>query len=68
METKLPLWRTQIQIGDTSGVKDWLTKQIFSHGNLHDPMEFLKKVTGRVITITPYLEYLYEKYSQLYNF
>jgi carboxypeptidase Taq len=68
METELPLWRTQIQIGDNSGVKDWLTKQIFSHGNLYDPIEFLKKVTGRAITITPYLEYLHEKYSQLYNF
>lgn len=68
METELPLWRSQIQRGDNGHVKDWLTKQIFSHGNLYDPTEFMKKITGKAITITPYLEYLNEKYSQLYDF
>jgi carboxypeptidase Taq len=68
MENELPQWRSQIQLGDNGHIIDWLKDQIFSHGNLYDPTKFMKKVTGTAITITPYLEYLNEKYSQLYEF
>ena len=68
MESELPQWRSQIQQGDNNQVKNWLINQIFSHGNLYDPTQFMEKVTGKAITVTPYLEYLNDKYSQLYDF
>ena len=67
MESELPQWRSQIQQGKNNQVKDWLINQIFSHGNLYDPTEFMKIVTGQAITVTPYLKYLNDKYSQLYD-
>jgi carboxypeptidase Taq len=68
LESKLPQWRSQIQRGNNNQVKEWLINQIFSHGSMYDPIEFMKKVTGKAITVTPYLEYLNAKYSQLYDF
>ncbi len=68
METELPTWRTQIQRGDIKGINKWLTKRIYALGNLYDPTELMKTVTGNTITLTPYLEYLNEKYSLLYDF
>jgi carboxypeptidase Taq len=67
MESELPQWRSQIQQGENNQVKDWLINQIFSHGNLYDPTEFMKIVTGQAITVAPYLKYLNDKYSQLYD-
>lgn len=68
MESEFPPWKSQIQRGDITQVKDWLINHIFSYGNLYDPTEFMEKVTGKAITVTPYLEYLNDKYSQLYDF
>ncbi len=68
MQKTLPDWRTQIAEGNFNGVKNWLAKNVHSFGNLYDPAELIKRITGKELTVKPYLTYLNKKYSELYGF
>jgi carboxypeptidase Taq len=68
MQRELPDWRRQIAAGDFHHVKKWLVENIHSQGNLYDPADLITKITGEKINIQPYLNYLNEKYSTLYDF
>jgi carboxypeptidase Taq len=68
MQKDLPNWRKQIETGNFGIVKKWLNKNIHSYGDLYDPMELIRKITGNDLNVKPYLKYLNEKYSKLYSF
>ena len=64
----LPNWHRQIADGNLKTIKGWLVKHIHSRGDLHDPADLMHKVAGKNLDAEPYLEYLGEKYSELYGF
>ena len=64
----LPDWRNQLALGKLNQVNDWLKRNIHSQGDLYDPEELIKKATGRNLNSEPYLQYLNEKYSNIYGF
>jgi len=64
----LPDWRNRLALGKLNQVNDWLKRSIHSQGNLYDPEELIKKATGRNLNSEPYLQYLNEKYSNIYGF
>jgi carboxypeptidase Taq len=68
MEKTMPNWRKHIEKGNFNPIKTWLVKNVHSHGNLYNPQELLKKITGEKLNVKPYLKYLNEKYSELYGF
>jgi carboxypeptidase Taq len=68
MEKALPDWRKQLEKGNFKPVKQWLSKNVHNSGNLYDPPVLIKKITGKELTVKPYLKYLNEKYSRLYGF
>jgi len=68
MEKDLPNWRKQIEKGNFSPVKNWLIKNVHTYGDLYDPSELVRKITGKELNVKPYLNYLNEKYSKLYGF
>jgi carboxypeptidase Taq len=55
-------------MGDFGKVKAWLVKNVHSIGNLYSPTDLIRKITGKNITVDPYLSYLNKKYSELYGF
>ncbi|MCX8152830.1 MAG: carboxypeptidase M32 [Candidatus Bathyarchaeota archaeon] len=61
-------WRSQLARSNTKTIIDWLAKNVHSYGALYDPTDLITKVTGRKLDAGPYLEYLHEKYSKLYEF
>ncbi|UCD26363.1 MAG: carboxypeptidase M32 [Candidatus Bathyarchaeota archaeon] len=61
-------WRNQIAQGNFLEIRRWLTKNIHTHGKIFEPSVLLKTVTGEELTVNPYLNYLNQKYSLLYNF
>jgi carboxypeptidase Taq len=61
-------WRQQIACGNLETIKGWLVKNVHSYGDLYDPADLIKKITGKELDAEPYLEYLREKYSGLYGF
>jgi carboxypeptidase Taq len=45
-----------------------LRTHIHRYGNLYDPQDLIKMVTGSPLKVKPFLRYLEEKYSKLYGF
>lgn len=68
MEKENQKWKNQVEEGDFKNIKQWLNKNVHSYGNLYDPPELIKLISGEEISVEPYLSYLNEKYSQLYGF
>jgi len=68
MEKDLPEWKNQIAQGNFLDTKRWLIKNVHSYGNLYDPSDLIKKITGEEINVKPYLNYLNQKYAKLYSF
>jgi carboxypeptidase Taq len=63
MEKDIPAWRKGIEKGNFSIIKKWLSKNIHSYGDLCDPSELIRKITGSELNVKPYLKYLNEKYQ-----
>jgi carboxypeptidase Taq len=61
-------WRSQLAQGNLKNIKGWLIKNVHSQGDLYDPADLMKRITGKKIDSEPYLRYLQEKYSRLYGF
>jgi carboxypeptidase Taq len=67
MERDVPEWRSSIREGNFSPVREWLRENIHSKGSLNDPADLVKVVTGKSITITPFLNYLGRKMDMIYG-
>ncbi len=61
-------WRSQLAQGNLKNIKGWLIKNVHSHGNLYDPTDLTRRITGKKLDSAPYLQYLQEKYGKLYEF
>jgi carboxypeptidase Taq len=68
LEKDVQDWRRRIAQGSLKDIKDWLVKNVHSYGDLYDPADLIRKITGKELEAEPYLEYLREKYSKLYGF
>jgi len=68
METEMPNWKKQIEKGNFASVKNWMIKNVHNYGDLYDPPELVKKITGKELNVKPYLSYLNNKYKKLYGF
>ncbi len=68
MEKDMPNWREPLQKGVFSHVKQWLVKNVYTYGNLYDPLDLLKKITGEKINHRHFIDYLNAKYSELYEY
>jgi carboxypeptidase Taq len=68
MQKDISDWRNHITKGNLHGVKQWLTENVYRYGNLYDPADLIKKITGEELNIQPFLSYLNTKYAKLYGF
>jgi carboxypeptidase Taq len=68
MTDDIPDWRTQIGRGNYQNIREWLIKNIYDRGNLFDPPDLLRQVTGKQIRVDDFIDYLNNKYSQIYGF
>lgn len=68
LKRDMPDWSERFAKGDFLSIRQWLTKNVHSYGNLYDPQDLIKKIAGEEIKVKPFLDYLTEKYSALYGF
>jgi carboxypeptidase Taq len=68
MEKNITDWRKQVAKGNFGEVKKWLIKNVYAYGNLYDAADLIRKISGKELTVKPYLNYLNKKYSNLYSF
>lgn len=67
IEEDIPDLSQQIEGREFGDLHAWLRENIHQHGAKFDPAELLQRVTGRSLTAEPYLHYLREKYSEIYQ-
>jgi carboxypeptidase Taq len=58
---------TIIESGEWTPILEWLKEKIHDHGSLYTPSELIEHATGRPPTAEPFINYLEEKYSNLYE-
>ena len=63
----LPDLHAQLEAGNYTSLRDWLTENIYRFGRTYSPTELLERTTGGGLNPQPYLEYLTDKYSRLYG-
>ena len=68
MNKDLPDWKTSIRAGEFIPVKDWLIANVHSKGDLYDPTDLMRTVTGKEISIEPFIDYLNKKFGDIYGF
>ena len=57
----------EMKQGRFSTLHNWLTQNIYRHGRKYTAPELVQRVTGRELTIQPYIQYLKTKYGELYQ-
>lgn len=53
--------------GDYAPLREWLTEHVYRHGRAYTPDELLQRATGSPLTVEPYLAYLREKFTEIYE-
>ncbi|MGH2536313.1 MAG: carboxypeptidase M32 [Candidatus Promineifilaceae bacterium] len=57
----------QIAAGDFVPLHTWLRQNIYRHGRKYTADELVQRITGRPLTIEPYIRYLRDKFGGLYQ-
>jgi carboxypeptidase Taq len=64
----IPDWNVQLEKGNIKILTDWMKKNVQEKGNLYDPSELVKEVTGEYPNPKYLIEFLNKKYSGIYGF
>ncbi len=63
----LPDLDARIAANDHRPLLDWLRKHIHRHGRRYRANELIERITGKPVTIEPFMEYVTAKFSQIYR-
>ncbi len=66
-EKAMPTLRSDIGAGNFGGLYEWLKTHVHQHGKKYIPGELIKRATGAPLSTEPYLRYLTEKFSAIYD-
>jgi len=67
MRRELPGLDRQLSNGDTAPVTGWLRENLQRHGRLRGPVETVARTCGFTPTVEPLLDYLKDKFTDLYR-
>ena len=67
MSAQLPNIDAQIENGNFAEILGWLRENIYRHGAKFEPQDIVQRVTGSKIRPEPYMNYLNQKYSEVYD-
>ena len=56
-----------VEEGNLLPIKEWFTEHIHQYGKMKKPLDILKDVTGEELNANYLIDYLYEKYSNVYQ-
>ena len=57
----------EIEKGQTRPLLDWLRKEIHTEGRYYTSEELCRKVTGKTLDVSYFMDYLLHKYVSIYN-
>jgi len=67
MEKEIP-FKECVKKGDFKTINDWMKNNVFIHANVLSPKEWIKELTGESLSPKAFLEYLNNKYKEIYKF
>ncbi len=56
-----------VAAGDMTRIRDWMTDRVFKKADRLAPREWIRDITGREFTPDDFLDYLEEKFGELYE-
>ncbi|MCY8328748.1 carboxypeptidase [Bacillus spizizenii] len=62
----IPEFDTLLERGEFHPIKQWLTEKVHIHGKRKKPLDIIKDATGEELNVRYLIEYLSNKYSNLY--
>ncbi|TVP84312.1 MAG: carboxypeptidase M32 [Alkalicoccus sp.] len=63
----LPDFDELLEEGRLAPVKDWLTENVHKHGKAKKPLDIIQKATGENVNADYLIQYLTDKYSDVYK-
>lgn len=63
----IPNYDQLLEEGNLLPIKEWFTDRIHKYGKMKKPLDILKEVTGEELNANHLIDYLYEKYSDVYQ-
>ena len=66
-QQQLPDLETRLAAGDYQTLLTWLSENIYRHGRAYSSDELLTRVTGTGLNTAPLLDYLDQKYTDVYE-
>ncbi|MFX1580073.1 MAG: carboxypeptidase M32 [Promethearchaeota archaeon] len=68
MKKEQPDWLQGVAKGEILPAIDWMKKNVHVESAMYDPADLMKKVTGQKLKAKPFLEYVENKYSTIFDF
>jgi carboxypeptidase Taq len=65
--TQTPGLEAEVGDGNYSGLLGWLKQNVYQHGKIYPPKDLIMRATGRELSAQPYLDYLRQKFGELYE-
>lgn len=63
----LPDLDAQVEAGEFARLREWLVSHLYVHGRKFTPSELVERLTGRPISVEPWVAYIRGKYGELYG-
>jgi len=63
----LPNFDELLSSGDVEPIKQWMVQHVHQHGKMKKPLEILQETTGEGLNAQYLIDYLTEKYSDIYS-
>jgi carboxypeptidase Taq len=67
MAEDIPDLDAQIQRGEFNALTSWMRGKVHRHGAKFEPQELVQRITGSKIDQRPYMRYLTNKYTEIYQ-
>ncbi len=67
IETDIPDLERQIERAQFGELLQWLRDKVHCHGAKFEPLDLVRRVTGRELDPLPYLRYLERKFGEIYR-
>lgn len=67
LKKEIPDYAQVVENGEFGIIKDWLVEKIHKHGAVYMPAELIKMATGEELNAKYFIEYINDKYSEVYG-
>jgi carboxypeptidase Taq len=67
IHSDIPDLDEQIRHGEFAALLGWLRDKVHRHGRKYEPQELVERITGSKIDPSPYVEYLRDKFGEIYG-